>query len=204
MEINEETIEKGWIKYCLYGIENGILIADNEGDILESPEISIKINYPSQHISNLFDETLVNLYVKKIYSTTIIKELNSTYGDMLFDNQGINQIDWLIEKLQLNQTTKGASIGLLSPTILRDKRRLPCLTTVTAKIRDNKLNLYASFRSQNIKNSYANFIALTNLQEFISQKINIPVGFLHIFVVSPHIYKNDIQLLSEQINYENI
>jgi thymidylate synthase len=203
MEIIEDTIEKTWVRYCRYGIDKGILMADNEGDILESPEISIKINYPSQYISSLFDETLVNLYVKKIYSTIIIEELNSTYGDMLFDNQGVNQIDWLIEKLQLNQTTKGASIGLLSPTILRDKRRLPCLTTITAKIRDNKLNLYASFRSQNIKNSYANFIALTNLQEFISQKINISVGFLHIFVVSPHIYKNDMKLLLKQINYES-
>lgn len=198
--INVTNVEKAWFQYCKYGLLNGILIEESDGNLYESPAITIQINKPEDNSSSYFNQELIQLYVSKIYKKTIIKELNSTYGDMLFDNQGINQVDWLIKKIIKKPTTKGATICLISPLILNSDRRLPCLTSITIKFRNNRLNLYSTFRSQNIFNSYANFIALYNLQTTISKILKIPSGFIHIYITSPHIYEKDYNKIKEIVN----
>lgn len=87
-----------------------------------------------------------------------------TYGECIYNKNGIDQFEWLISRLESKLETKSATISLLTEG--NNHPNLPCLNIVDVKIRDNKVNLQFFFRSQNIVGrQYANFIALAKLQQ---------------------------------------
>ena len=119
------------------------------------------------------------------------------YGDRLFNNNGYNQIKIIIDKLHENPNTKSATISLIDAELIGTSARIPCLTTLDFKIRDNKLHIYSFFRSQNVLNSYGNMYGIIEIQKFIQKKLECKLGTIFMYISSPHYYKVD----EEKINY---
>ena len=114
-----------------------------------------------------------------------------TYGQRIFDMDGINQFDWLVERLQYKPDTKSATINLLVPG--STAASLPCLTTLDAKLRQGRLDLQFFFRSQNVfGRQYANLAALAHLQSDLAQRCDTVSGTLRGYVASAHIYSFDV------------
>ncbi len=83
--------------------------------------------------------------------------------------------------------------------------RLTCLSLLDFKIRDNKLIMNVVYRSQNIFSSQpGNILALKNIQQNISDRLNIECGNIELVVFSAHIYEDDIESAREVLNtYSN-
>lgn len=207
--INANSFGEAWIAYVKYGLELGTHIQSKDEEILETEPVFLGIDLQAkQNVDKIIqlhgNPTVIKLYRDKMFSEEVLPEINSTYGDMLFNNQGVNMVEWMINKLKKNPFTKGAITGLLSPVILsQPKRRIPCLATLQYKIRNNQLITYTTFRSQNIKNSYANMLGVASITKEVARQLNIGKGSYYHYISSPHIYSKDIKYLTKIANNES-
>ena len=113
-----------------------------------------------------------------------------TYGSRIYDNSGIDQFEWLVQRLHGKKETKSATICLLTPGC--SSPSLPCLTTIDTKIRNDALELQFFFRSQNIfGRQYANLLALARLQADLATRCLVVPGAMRGYIASAHIYAFD-------------
>ena len=182
-----------WIEYISTVLNNGKWVHDDREEILETLPIvfTIKEFEDSQCILAKYAERhVIDTYTEKIFSKDIIKELNSSYGARLFANLGVNQIALVVDKLKANPWAKSCFVPLVIPN--DPGPRIPCLSALQIALRDDAVQFYATFRSQNAFNSYGNFIGIRALQNMVAEKLEHKAGDIHFFVNFPHIYKSDV------------
>lgn len=197
------TSGKNWVNYCKYVLDYGCKFYDENETIKELLDVMLIFDTfdPKDIIFNKFaDKDLIRLYRKKMETTKIVPELNASYGKRLYDQLGINQIDWLINRLKNKPETKAATISLLLPN--DPGPRIPCLSLIDIKIREGRLHLTGFFRSQNAFRSYGNFIAVYYLHKKIAHATGYPMGKMKFMVSSAHIYEKDVNSVKELL--ENV
>lgn len=193
-----------WVNYMGGILQDGDEIRDGAETILEGP-ITI-LNFldfkdPDPILERYAKLDLLDIYRQKIFSTQIVSPFKYSYGERLFSHNGINQIEWLKNLLLKKRESKSASISLLAPNERSDA--VPCLVNLMCKIRKEKLLLTCIFRSQNAFKSYANYLALRELQEKIAKNLGVEPGPLISFINSPHIYENDYPFAADIIKGHN-
>lgn len=200
--IQTATIGECWIECIKHVMINGSEHYDEDVKIKEVLGLSVEIMDPrldDKTIEEFGDITVVNRTLDKFSKGVCMPDRPFTYGACIYDINGIDQFEWLIERLESKQEAKSATICLLTPG--SKDENLPCLTTIDAKIRNNKLIVQFFFRSQNILGrQYANLLALVKLQNDIAQRCSVDAGSLKGYVASAHIYEYDFEnasLISE-------
>ena len=104
---------------------------------------------------------------------------------------GANQIDYVIEKLTQNPTSRRAVVSLFHPIGHPVQEDPPCLNHIWFAIRSGHLNCHALFRSNDMLSAWGgNAYALAGLQEYVAERLNVPVGWLETTSLSAHIYFN--------------
>lgn len=189
-----QTIGECWLESVRYVLSHGQPHHDGEVALLELLGLSVEISAPKEEdplISAHGDPAVLTRTLSKFARGAFMPERPFTYGQRIFDMDGVDQLDWMVERLQRKPDTKSATINLLIPG--STAASLPCLTTLDAKIRQGRLDLQFFFRSQNIfGRQYANLAALARLQSDLARRCNIVSGVLRGYVASAHIYAFDI------------
>lgn len=192
--IHAQSIGECWIESIRYVLNHGQRHHDGEVGLLEWLGLAVEIAAPREEdplISAHGDRTVLTRTLAKFARGAYMPERPFTYGQRIFDMNGVNQFDWMVERLQRKPDTKSATINLLVPGCTAAS--LPCLTTLDAKIRRDRLDLQFFFRSQNIfGRQYANLAALTQLQGDLARRCNMVSGTLRGYVASAHIYDFDM------------
>jgi thymidylate synthase len=108
----------------------------------------------------------------------------------LFDKEvKIDQINYIIHKLQQEQNSRRALAITWIPPYDNDHDDVPCLQYVQFLIRDGKLDMFVLFRSEDILSAFGqNVYGLTSLQKYIANALQIPIGNYYHYIVSAHIY----------------
>lgn len=181
-----------WRDYCKLVLEKGHQMMDEDVRIKEVLDVMLTFEEFDEYdklIDQYIDRPLVELYKTKMTTTEIVPELNSSYGKRLYDQLGVDQVAWIVDRLKSKPETKAATISLILPN--DPGPRIPCLSTIDIKIREEKVNFTGFFRSQNVSRSYANFISIRDLHQEIASELNRGMGPLKFFVSSAHIYEGD-------------
>lgn len=196
MQIIANSIGSCWVKCISAVMERGQIFHDEDVIIKELLGLNIVINKPK------IDDEIVNKYgdhdviahtLKKFEKGVVMKDRPFTYGDRIYNKNGVNQFEWIINRLTNKKESKSATICLLNEG--DNNSNIPCLTTIDAKIRNNKLELQFFYRSQNIVGrQYANYIALAKLQNDLALKLNVVPGALSGYIASAHIYSYDFSI----------
>lgn len=193
--IREDTIGRCWFKSMESIIDNGISVQDEDVKILEVLGLTVMIDSPSLTdplVSTHGDPVVIERTLAKFSPGADMPDRPFTYGQRIFNQGGINQFDWMADRLKCKPETKSATIGLLIPG--DSSPNLPCLVTIDAKIRQGRLLLQFFFRSQNIfGRQYANLLALAKLQNMLAERCGVTVGTLSGYIASAHIYDFDIE-----------
>jgi len=191
--IRTQTIGACWIESINQVLEHGQPHHDGEIGLIEVIGLTVEISSPSVSdplISAHGDPDVLARTLAKFARGACMPERPFTYGQRIFDMAGINQFDWMVERLHRKPETKSATINLLVPG--SNAASIPCLTTLDAKIRQGRLELQFFFRSQNIfGRQYANLAALAQLQSDLAKRCNTVCGTLRGYVASAHIYSFD-------------
>lgn len=201
-----ETIGRCWLDCIGKVVQHGTVRHDEDVPIHEILGLSIEIAKPycyDEIVDQFGDKAVIRRTLAKFSKGVDMPERPFTYGSRIFDNAGINQFDWLIDRLNSKRETKSATIGLLIPG--SESANLPCLTAIDAKIRDEKLELQFFFRSQNIfGRQYANLLALAKLQADIARECMVGTGSMRGYIASAHIYEFDIAEAQRIISGEQL
>ncbi len=116
------------------------------------------------------------------------------YHERLFKYKGVNQIDFIVNKLKEQKNSRRALAITWIPEVdieisKDDRGSVPCLQYIQFLIRDNNLYQTVLFRSNDILLAFpANAIGLITLGEEVAKRLGIKLkNYTHISV-SAHIY----------------
>jgi thymidylate synthase len=130
---------------------------------------------------------------------SLVRELGDarSYASRLFHYAGTgrNQVDWVIDRLRADPTSRSATITTFEP--LLDTSYIPCVSLLDFWIRDGALDqvVYAHSIDFGAK-GYGNLVELAWLQEHIAFALGLPVGRLDFLVKSAHVYETEFEYMN--------
>lgn len=218
--IIEKTIGIGWVKVLEAIYDKGMDFYDEGRPLRELTGVRIIIaspNYKDKLIWSICDQKTIEVFrnsflgkEKWLKDVDIIKNFNQkeaiSYSVRLFDYEGFDQVNNVIERLSKIPESKRCMI--ITPMPHKDWKLdyLPCIDTIHFLIRDDRLDVYVHCRGLDFaQKAYANFVCLAELQKYILDQINlriakkIKLGKIDLLVDSAHIYTNTMQIASNLI-----
>jgi len=171
------TVGEAWVRYLRWVIKFGEYYYDEDDKILELNDIVLSIDDDIENdpiLEKYADMHLKELYLQKMQSTEIVKELNASYGKRIYEQLGVNQYQWCYQRLKDKPESKAATMSLLLPD--DPGPRIPCLDIIDFKLRNGILNTKTFFRSQNAMNAYGNLCALFWLSDNMARDLNVKRG----------------------------
>ncbi|QPQ53269.1 thymidylate synthase [Chryseobacterium indologenes] len=197
--------------------EQGINQKNSKGQNKEILGVYIKLTNPLNRISTSFAKSVfvspigeflwymsgsnnldfIMYYIKKYVDfSNDGKILNGAYGARLFSkvDSVSTQIDTVVELLKRKENTRQAVIQIFDKNDLLDKDNLdiPCTCTLQFFIRDNKLILFVTMRSNDVFVGLPHDIfCFTMLQEIIAKELKKEIGSYNHFISSCHYYMAD-------------
>jgi len=205
-------------------IENGVPVSPTKGPNLEVLGAVLTLENPRARLSSSVTKgtifscvgelmwylngsdslDFIEYYIKDYnkYSDDGIS-LEGAYGPRVFgDIEGRNQFDNIIELLTAKPSTRQAVIQIFDRKDLqKSSRDVPCTCNLQFLIRNNKLNLVVTMRSNDAFVGMPHDIfAFTMLQEIAAVILGIEVGIYKHMVGSLHIYEKNRPQAAEYLN----
>lgn len=131
--------------------------------------------------------------------------LNGAYGARLFDKDNLDtsQVHKIIKLLSIKNSTRQAVIQIFDKKDLDIEGNLdiPCTCTLQFFIRENKLILFVTMRSNDVFIGLPHDIfCFTMLQEIIAKELKVELGEYSHFISSCHYYKADQIKIDQYLN----
>jgi len=124
------------------------------------------------------------------------------YGPRLFNWNGINQVENIIGILKKKPDSRKAVIQIFeAEDITQEHNDTPCTCTMQFMIRQDKLHMFTSMRSNDVVIGLPHDIfCFTMLQEIIARTLDVELGIYKHFVGSLHIYDDDKDAAQQFLN----
>lgn len=213
IEVSE--IAEGWEKLVKKIMEEGAEIKDERGSLTkELLNVMVSIKNPlgkSQsnnfYLNNLNDKlaSIKDIRVPEgyfwsgdkleIYSEQFISaDLQGfvyTYGNRLRAHfNDVDQIQEAIDRLKNCKESRRAISVTWDPDMDTKSDEVPCMILVDFKIRDNKLQTTALWRSHDIYGAwFPNAVGLTYLAQYVAGEVGLDLGSVTIHSISAHVYE---------------
>jgi thymidylate synthase len=122
------------------------------------------------------------------------QRVRSGYGDRLFSHHCVDQIRNVIRVLRDKRSSRRAVIQLFDATDLtEDYKSIPCTCTLQFAIRDNKLSLFVSMRSNDAFFGLPHDVfSFTMIQEIVARSVEADLGEYKHCAGSLHLYDDSI------------
>lgn len=117
------------------------------------------------------------------------------YGPRLFNNNGINQVQNVIELLKKKLETRQAVIQLFHAQDLEEPHKdIPCTCTLQFLVRQHRLHMVTYMRSNDAFWGLPHDVfSFTMLQEMVARSINVELGTYKHSVGSLHLYEDKVE-----------
>jgi thymidylate synthase len=113
-----------------------------------------------------------------------------------YDHQGIDQIEWVIERLKNDPSSRSATITTFQP--LSDTTYIPCVSLLDFFVQRERLDLVVYAHSIDFgTKGFANLVELAYLQERVAMALAVEIGQLTFIVKSAHVYETEINEMTE-------
>lgn len=120
-----------------------------------------------------------------------------SYATRLYDyeHSGLNQIDWVVERLRTDPSSRSATITTFQP--LTDTSYIPCVSLLDFFLHARRLELVVFAHSIDFgTKGFANMVELAYLQQRVAKMISSDIGSLTMIVKSAHVYESDVDDLN--------
>lgn len=121
--------------------------------------------------------------------------IHGAYGPRLFNQRGQNQIENVAAALRERPTSRRAVIQLFNAEDIATRHlEIPCTTTMQFFVRNRRLELVVSMRSNDAyKGLPHDIFCFTMIQEIVARMLDIDIGMYTHFASSMHIYEDDLR-----------
>ena len=211
--IKSPSVANAYEKAIELILEKGVdITTENNQKCRELLNVSIEITNPNlKRISSKysFDKQFISKYTDDLingsdnnfvysYNERIFKYPNQ------FRTSKINQLDYVIKKLNNENNTRRAVISLFNPFHDTKEEHIPCLNHIQFQKYNNNLYMTTLFRSNDIGIAFhSNALALIKLGEMVAEKTNCNLrNYIH-HINNAHIYiYRDKDILKHHFNFE--
>ena len=200
--IRAGNVEDGWYRGLGTIWTHGDVVEDERGIIIkEYLNLMVVVeNLDDKIVPNGFSwsRELLEEYAQQLLEGENVQKFEYTYGERLrgwncrCGDEKTDQISYVVDKLTKSPESRRAVAVTWIPPIDTEREEVPCMIINDFKLRKNKLNLTAYFRSHDFAGAYpANVYALNRLLEFVAGKIGCEKGVITTVSASAHIYEHD-------------
>lgn len=191
--VEGSTLGEVWISAMSIIMEKGEVIYDEDVRLKEICNLHMTINSirdDDSILAKYADQDRIKLMKEKYATCGLVGDYKVDYGSRIFNNNGVNQLEWAIDRIRNKPETKSATITLHIP----GEDKLPCLSLLDFKYRNDMLDMTAVYRSQNIFSSHpGNMLALSQMQWDVAAALGFKVGKVNLIAISAHIYEKDFE-----------
>lgn len=195
--LEKNTLGEAWVAAMDIVMKKGEDIWDEDTSLREIRNLYIAIQSISENdaiLKKYADQERIKLMKEKYSTCGLVGDYKIDYGSYIYNNNGVNQIDWIIKRIHRKPETKSATITLHRP----GENMLACLSMIDFKYRNEILDMSVIYRSQNVFWSQpGNMLALRQIHHDVASALNYKMGKIDLIVLSAHIYKRDF----EQVQY---
>lgn len=189
--IESTTLGTAWLAAMKAVMTKGEDIFDENIRLKEIRNLYITIdaiNETDPILITYADHDRIELMKQKYATCGLVGDYKIDYGSYIYNNNGVNQIDWIINRLRKKPETKSATITLHKP----GEEMLACLSMIDFKYRNGHLDMSVIYRSQNIFwSNPGNMLALHQIQNDVATELGYTPGKVELIVISAHIYEYD-------------
>lgn len=202
VDIHENPF-KLWKELTIHCLRKGTSRKNDKGEELkELLGVPFHIRFPlnkDEEIESYFNEEMtarIEYAVRRFNTPEPEPRSKVDPGERIFGKTGESPYNRVKSLLIENPESKKATISLVKDGDLQN-RCVYCIVAIDFKVRDGRLNLYYFARSQDIfKKSYADNIALAQVQKRLAADLSLEVGTLSGYIASAHIYKSDLESIA--------
>jgi len=206
------TVFEAWKQALSQILKHGIDFTDeNKRLCREVLNLSIEIDHPEIDATRpiivlngfqKWDYPGFDDIARTVLDSNLAPEYSYSYGPRLFSfQQKKNQInDFIIPLLKNTPDSRRAVLTLWDP--LEDsnplKRDMPGLVAIDFKLRNNRLNMTAVLRSNDMFFGWpANIYQMHVLQQYIAEKLGCRTGSITTFSTSAHIFQDQFPYIKK-------
>lgn len=203
-----------WIKVLQELEASGVTTAytDNAGEFADVKEL---LNLTAEVQNAALPDAIIEKHkVQEEYDWMVrnftvqgeVPELHheNSYASRLYSYMGRkNQVEWLVNRLRKNPSTRSASISMFEP--LTDEGYIPCVSLLDFQETDGQLNMTAYCRALDFGcKAYVNLVMLHLIQQDIAEEVGVPCGKLMLLVKSAHFYMRDREKVLKILRSEHL
>lgn len=210
MEVQEKTVLDAWKKSLRYVKDNGADFLDGDNrKCREVLNLTIIIENPEKDYEKPIDmmQQFDWIYPSKDELESIIlnKEHSASYeysyGPRIFNFRGKDQInDFVIPLLKKDPTSRRAIITLFDPSTDSNvlSKNIPSLLYMYFKIKDNRLTLTCSIRSNDLFIGWpGNIYQIVMLQKRVAELLGLKLGMLTTISGSAHVFHEHFEMIEK-------
>ncbi len=202
--IEAKTEGQAWLAAMNAVMQHGSDIWDEDTPLRELRNLYITIHIISDAdpiLTEFADKDRIALMKEKYATCGLVGDYKIDYGSYIYDNNGINQIDWVVDRLRNKPETKSATITLHKP----GEKMLACLSMLDFKFRNNVLDMNVIYRSQNIFWSHpGNMLALHQIHRDVAEALDCILGKVDLIILSAHIYQHDFEKVNDILSNTSV
>lgn len=195
--IETQSLGQCWLQVSAQVLEQGHPARYDGQPIKELALLTMVVESPNpadELIKKYGDRAWLDWMHENFFTQKEVAELGHapSYAVRLFNyaQQGLDQIQWVIERLRNNPESRSATLTTFMP--LADTSYIPCISLLDFWIPEQKLELVVYAHSLDFgKKAYGNLIELAQLQHIVAKQIGVPAGKLVIYGKSVHIYETE-------------
>jgi len=209
---------EAWFEATKYILENGKSV----GDLKEILYLLVEIREPlkiNEQIDKAFrgipilgkksGEEWIEWGINQLDASSLAqdKSWKSRYFTRLSKYRDkVNQLEYVINALQKKPRSKQLFCITFDPEVdirpdMPYSPRMPCLTVTDFKDRDDKLNLFALFRSHDFgRKAYGNYLGLGKLSAYICKESSRNIGKVICLSLSAHIRSSESKELQRIVS----
>lgn len=227
-KIRRDYIGQAWLDALKIVGRFGSEIPGMYGNARKVENLSIIIEKEDPDVPKIFpyfkfDQEQLNFYYKGFFSKNDDKSESYTYGERIFNLNGLDQEKIIVEKLQRFEFDRGAVIVLWDPQNdnfppkgeavqeLGQTRgwRVPCLAMILGQVSYGKFDMTAIFRNNDVYGAWPlNALALRKFQKNVAQKIGKDLGVLTTIAHIAEIYDlnldDSVKIVGDNSSFDNI
>jgi thymidylate synthase len=195
------TIGEAWLAVAARILENGRASHYDGLPIFEIAQATLDVAAPDPDdplIARLADPERLDWMRRNFVDPDRVATLGDarSYASRLHDygEAGRDQLDWVVERLSADPSSRSASITTFEPLI--DTSYIPCVSLLDFWIPEHALELMVYAHSIDFgAKGYANLVQLAELQRQVADRLRRPVGRLTFVVKSAHIYDTEAAVM---------
>jgi thymidylate synthase len=148
------------------------------------------------------DLDVINQYIRTGENEDkVVHEWTKLYYHRAFDEPN-SQIEYLIDHLNADMPLPEAQISMWDKLVDQGQMIQPCTQIIWARIKHGHLELHIHANSSDAhKKLLMNILEFISLQQYIAQRVGIPVGKYYHFLDSCHIYNRDLDAVKGLVTH---